>query len=105
MKIPFTEANVLDAITKVSNLHELGLRLGLEPYKMADIEQQPVEDRRQLLVWTFFQTVKHEHLNWEWVNAVIKDMEIQSWTQSRSDSMKKSISSDGESAICIIRGG
>ena len=99
MKIPFTEANLLDKIVQVSNHHSLGLKLGIPPHKLVEIEQHHVEDRKQLLVSAFFRTVPNAHHNWEWVDRAIKQVEIEKWALTRQDSMTKSTSFDRDSLL------
>ena len=78
-KIPFTEANLLHRIIQVSNHHSLGVKLGITLHKLAEIEQHPVEDRKQLLVSAFFRTVPNAHHNWEWV---YKEVEVEAYRDS-----------------------
>lgn len=94
--MPFTEANVLDAVIKISNYHELGSRLGVPPHKLADIEKSPVEDRRQLFVAALF---RYTDCGWDKLNGAIKEVETQEWAArdlQRSSSMTKSTSLESD---------
>ena len=91
-KIPFTEANLLHRIIQVSNHHSLGMKFGIPPHKLAEIEQHPVEDRKQLLVSAFFRTVPNAHHNWEWVDKAITEVEVEAY----NDSLLSSSSVEGK---------
>ena len=88
---------MLDAITKISNYHELGLILEIPPNKLSEIEQHPVQDRRQLFVSALFQCTPEENCNWKKVNSAIKQVQISEWAASRrSGSMTKSSSFESQ---------
>ena len=91
-KIPFTEVHLLDRIIQVSNHHSLGMKFGIPPHKLAEIEQHPVEDRKQLLVSAFFRTVPNAHHNWEWVDKAITEVEVEAY----NDSLLSSSSVEGK---------
>lgn len=97
--VPFTEANVLDAVIKISNYHDLGSRLGVPPHKLADIEKCPVEDRRQLFVAALFRNID---CDWDRLNGAIKEVEVQEWAArnlQRSISMTKSTSLESDISL------
>ena len=91
--IPFTEGNVLDAITKISHHYELGLLLKIPQHKLEEINQHPVEDRSQLFASALFRHAPLENLNWEKVNSAINEVWTSEWVAfKRSNSMTKSTS-------------
>lgn len=92
----FTEANVLDAVIRVASYHNLGLRLAIPDYKLAEIDQHPPADRRQLLVAALFCNAPKESQNWEVVNSAIKRVEVEEWAAQKQGSMTKSTSFESE---------
>ena len=81
--LDFNEANVLEAIVKVSNYHNLGSRLGISANKLADIERSHIQDRRQLFVAALFRNAPKESLNWEAVNRAIREVETREWAATQ----------------------
>ena len=63
---------------------------------LANIDKNPVEDRRQLFVMALFQNTE---CNWDTLNPAIKEVELQEWaTQDlqRSASLTKSVSTESK---------
>lgn len=94
--VPFTESNVLDAITKISNYHDLGLILEIPPHKLSEIEQHPVQDRRQLFVSALFRCAPEQSCNWKKVNGAINQVSMSEWAAKKSGSMTKSSSYESQ---------
>ncbi len=95
--MPFTESNVLDAITKIFNYNELGLILEIPSPKLSEIEQHSVPDRRQLFVSALFRSAPKENCNWKKVNSAIKRVQISQWASLKgSNSMTKSSSFESQ---------
>ena len=101
--VDFNESSVLDAITKISDYHELGVILEIPPNKLSEIEEHPVADRRQLFVSALFRFVPKENLNWKKVNAAIKKVQTSEWAAQKRSSMTKS--SSVESQLSSLSGG
>lgn len=104
VSLPFTEPNVLDAIAKISSYSEVGRILQIPPNKLAEIEDHPVADRRQVFVSRLFQCAPAENCNWKKVNSAINQVQISEWAALKgSSSMTKS--SSFESLLSSISSG
>lgn len=77
--MPFNEANVLDAVTRISNYYDLGFRLGVPTKKLDEICAHPMEERLQMFVNALFENVPKEKCNWEGLYGAIKGVEVQRW--------------------------
>lgn len=104
--VPFTQANVLEAVVKVSKYYkELGMRLEIPPHKLDQIYDKPATDRHQMFVAALFENAPMEKLSWKAVNSSIKELEVQEWAaQDRTDAMTKSSSFESQLSPISARG-